>query len=89
MFEGVLSIGYWIFGSVNAAAGLFSVLQIFVMAVAFAYCLVTMDEYGVSSKVTLASFLLFFLQRYKKSFTFAPRVSLIRPAPAELPQARN
>ena len=64
MFETVLSVGYHIFGSVNTAAGLFSVFQILVMAFAFTYCLVTMDEYGVSPKITLVSFLLFLLMPY-------------------------
>ena len=71
MFEGILSVGYRIFGSVNAAVGLFSVFQILVMSVAFTYSLVTMDEYGVSSKVTLASFLLFLMMPYHMALTIS------------------
>ena len=71
MFETVLSFGYRIFGSVNAAAGLFSVFQIVVLAFAFTYSLVTMDEYGVSNKIIFAAFFLFLLMPYHMALTIS------------------
>lgn len=71
MFKAVLSIGYSVFGSVNAAAALFSVFQIIVMSFAFSYCLYTMDECGVSSKISIFSLLLFLLMPYHMALTIS------------------
>lgn len=71
IFKTILSIGYSVFGSVNAAAALFSVFQIFLMSFAFTYCLYTMEDCGVSPKITVLSFLLFLLMPYHMALTIS------------------
>ena len=43
----ILSVGYAVFGSANAAVGLFSVLQILAMAAIFAYVIMTLYQAGI------------------------------------------
>lgn len=71
MLKCILSAGYSVFGSLNAAAALCSVWQILVFAFAFTYCLVTMDQCGTSWKLTVTSFLLFLLIPYHMALTIS------------------
>ena len=64
MFEGILRIGYFLFGNLNTAVALFCIFQIMVLAFAFTYCLVTMDRCGVPGSYITLSFLIFSLMPY-------------------------
>lgn len=64
LFQSILSLGYRMFGDVNAAIAVFCIFQIFVIAFAFAYCLMTMYHYGIPRKILVFAYLVYAIVPY-------------------------
>ena len=64
LFQGILRLGYGIFGNINAAVALFCVFQILVLAFAFTYCLMTLYRYGVPKSFLAAVYLIYAILPY-------------------------
>ena len=64
MFRGILALGYSFFSDLNAAVAVFCVIQIILMAFAFTYCLVTMQQLRVPKFFWVAAYLIYFLIPY-------------------------
>lgn len=62
--QGVLSVGYFIFGNVNAAIAFYCVVQSVIMAAAFTFCLGTLYLIGVPIGFLAASFLIYSILPY-------------------------
>ena len=64
LFQGILRLGYGLFGDINAAVALFCVFQILVLAFAFTYCLMTLYRYGVPKGFLAAVYLIYAILPY-------------------------
>ncbi len=64
LFQGILRLGYGLFGNVNAAVALFCVCQVLVLAFAFTYCLMTLYRYGVPKSFLAAVYLIYAILPY-------------------------
>lgn len=69
--KGVLTIGYWIFGSANGAMALFSILQILMMAACFAYAFTTLYQTGIPKWLLLVVLILYTLMPYNIVFSIS------------------
>ena len=63
-FQMILSLGYTVFSDINYAIGCFCIVQAFILAFSFSYCLMTMLHYGVPRWVLAVSFCFFALVPY-------------------------
>lgn len=57
--QGIFSVGYFVFGNVNAAVALFCLVQAFIMAASFTYCLSTLYLVGVPKIFLFCSFVIY------------------------------
>lgn len=59
LLQGILSVGYSIFGDINAAVAFYCTIQVVIMAAAFTFCLSTLYLVGVPSIFLLCTFLIY------------------------------
>lgn len=65
LFQGVLKIGYGIFGDINMAVGCFTALQAAVLCLAFTHCLMTMYHWGAPRWMLAVSWALYGIMPYQ------------------------
>ena len=69
ILQGIFSVGYSLFGNLNAAVALFCVLQTIVLAFAFTYTLMTMHQYGVPRAALVAVYLIYGVLPYNMALS--------------------